>query len=900
VRTIIRRYNPLQPRAANGRWGDGGLPGDVVNLTGLHDVVEIEGTFGALAMGVDEVGDVRLAFRDGGQVVEMDLDGEDVAGLGDAIEALAEARAELPDDADGHGVYDDRRFGFQDSHTVELLGNGVITVTFGADEDDPATLHLDPPDDGGEDSDATDDVADLLAAIDEVLQGVFMDRASVERKYNPGQLRVGSGEDGGQWTSTGATRDTLRLDGRINLRPGERLVGSGRVDSDQGGIRLAVTDTAGRRMIRFGAGGEGYGRRDRDAGIAAWDGNASPPPLPPGERERLKAEQRDLIDDHDEADGDDGRQAQTDARLADIQELLTGDDIGFNGTANLDEYSLRRVVDRIRPALEEAIEQYKTEQAAWDEIERLEAAGDFDPERMAELRRVARADDTEYITFTEGIVAGSEWGDVHFEVEMGDDEPYVLIGVTPKGAPDDWGKDQDWRGVFTPADMRKFFRLVDRAFQDAQRARSPENGDTAPAGGQFAVGGGRVGGQGKKPATRRPRRRAAPAGPLAFDGKTGTGYGIKGGDQRVRGLQSALTRLGVTDSDGKPLAADGKYGPKTTSAVKKLQKALGVEADGKVTPELLKRIGDLKQLPTQSPRPARKARAKTSARRAFLLDQIDRALRMGVAVRAPQLFDRAFPLADIQISRSGDGRTVEAYAAMFGTPYEVRDQHGHYMEVIDRAAFNRTLAGGAGQSAMCLYNHGMSVVDGKPDPMAQIPIGTPLEIKPDGQGLLTVTRYNKSPYADEVLEAIRNGAIRSQSFRGRIIRSSPDRVPTRSRSGGLPTITRHELGLTDYGPTPIPVNAGAAIMAIRSREDLLADFAALPDDDRLELLRSLGVELDGADTEIPQDEAPALGDDTPTSTVELGAEDPPLTRHSGRQIDITRRIRAAQISRGMR
>jgi HK97 family phage prohead protease len=270
-------------------------------------------------------------------------------------------------------------------------------------------------------------------------------------------------------------------------------------------------------------------------------------------------------------------------------------------------------------------------------------------------------------------------------------------------------------------------------------------------------------------------------------------------------------------------------------------------------------------------------------------------------LRAANLFDRAYPLDDIQILRSGDGRTVEAYAAVFGSPYEVQDQHGHYMEVIERAAFDRTLKSGAGRNAMCLYNHGMTV-HGTADGLLSVPIGNPLEIKPDGRGLLTVTRYNKSDLADSVLESIRNGEIKSQSFRGRIVRSSPERLPTRNRTGRLPTITRHELGLTDYGPTPIPVNAGAEIMAVRSLTELRQDFAALDDDDRLELLRTLGIDPDGDDVEEYEEDASDEDDDTPTSDEsELGAEDPPAAAgHSGR-LELQRAaLRAELILKGVR
>lgn len=248
---------------------------------------------------------------------------------------------------------------------------------------------------------------------------------------------------------------------------------------------------------------------------------------------------------------------------------------------------------------------------------------------------------------------------------------------------------------------------------------------------------------------------------------------------------------------------------------------------------------------------------------------------------------RTWALEDITIQRSGDGRTVEAYAAIFDQPYEVRDKHGHYMEVIDRAAFNRTLNNG-GPRAVCLFNHGLTV-HGTPSDAYSVPIGTPLEIRADNRGLMTVTRYNLGADADRVLEAIRNGAIRSQSFRGRIFRSTPDQVPHVRPGAGLPTITRMELGLTDYGPTPVPVNGAAAIVAVRSVAAIAQDLAALPADERAELARMLASTTPDGDSE------------TRTATPDgsgPGAEDPPAG-HSGRQSDLAARIRRGKFLRGM-
>lgn len=249
---------------------------------------------------------------------------------------------------------------------------------------------------------------------------------------------------------------------------------------------------------------------------------------------------------------------------------------------------------------------------------------------------------------------------------------------------------------------------------------------------------------------------------------------------------------------------------------------------------------------------------------------------------------RTWALDDIEISRAhADGRTVTAYAAIFDSPYEVQDQHGHYMEVIDRAAFNRTLSHGLGRT-VCLYNHGMDL-RGKPDAVASVPLGTPLEITADQRGLLTVTRYNRSQLADAALEAIRAGDIRSQSFRGRIFRSTPERVPRVRTGQELPTVTRHELGLADYGPTPIPVNNSEMVVAVRSLTELAADLTGLDADQRADLIRMLTAtpDPDPADTTATPDESGP------------GAEDPPAG-HSGRLAIARARLSMELTRRGIR
>jgi HK97 family phage prohead protease len=218
---------------------------------------------------------------------------------------------------------------------------------------------------------------------------------------------------------------------------------------------------------------------------------------------------------------------------------------------------------------------------------------------------------------------------------------------------------------------------------------------------------------------------------------------------------------------------------------------------------------------------------------------------------------RAFPLEGIEVARSGDGRTVTAYAAVFDAPYEVRDVHGHYFESISRSAFNRSVAAGIAGRVQCLFNHGRTL-DGTPSEKWSMPLGTPIEIKPDGKGLLTVTRYAKTPHADEALELIRDGAITSQSFRGAIY---ADRKA--GFRGALPIVERTELGLRDYGPAPYAVALESRILAVRSVTELVEEIGSLTDEERAELLASLSPDP----SVLPGTSDPASPEDPGTATV---------------------------------
>jgi HK97 family phage prohead protease len=196
---------------------------------------------------------------------------------------------------------------------------------------------------------------------------------------------------------------------------------------------------------------------------------------------------------------------------------------------------------------------------------------------------------------------------------------------------------------------------------------------------------------------------------------------------------------------------------------------------------------------------------------------------------------RTFNLEDLHVrEEGGDGRIVEAYAAVFDTKSEIVDQDGHYLESLGRGAFTRTLNKGPFRNPV-MFNHSRTI-DGAPNPMATMPIGVPLEVKKDEHGLWTATRYLDNPLADQVLDAIKQGAIRAQSFSGKFRTSRRSYPDGRGRSA-LPLIERTEIELREYGPAVFAAYEGAAILGTRQLTTFMRSLLAMDQDERVEWLQ---------------------------------------------------------------
>ena len=250
---------------------------------------------------------------------------------------------------------------------------------------------------------------------------------------------------------------------------------------------------------------------------------------------------------------------------------------------------------------------------------------------------------------------------------------------------------------------------------------------------------------------------------------------------------------------------------------------------------------------------------------------------------------RTFQLEDMTVRADGSGRVVESYFAVFAPiRSEVMDQDGHYMEENSPGLFTKTLAE-RGLNIPVFYNHARTL-DGTPAGELSVPIGAPLEIRPDERGVFNAVRYLENPLADSILDGIRNRAINGMSYSGRFVKSAKSWPAGRGR-GKLALIVRQESAIREFGPTAIPQFPEAAILGTRAQQVLRMLLTTPPGQDAPWLEQFEGLTTLDAEPDAP---TPDTSDDS--EAVEKAEE--PLT-HSARSIPLRTRIRAARIARGM-
>lgn len=121
-----------------------------------------------------------------------------------------------------------------------------------------------------------------------------------------------------------------------------------------------------------------------------------------------------------------------------------------------------------------------------------------------------------------------------------------------------------------------------------------------------------------------------------------------------------------------------------------------------------------------------------------------------------------WPEADLELRASGDGLTLDGYAALYETPSLPipGGPRGPFVETIRSGAFSRTLA--RNPDVTLRYQHNLTTL-----PLARTRSGT-LAITEDGRGLAVHADLPDNEIGRPVRDAIRRGDISGMSFRFRV------------------------------------------------------------------------------------------------------------------------------------
>ena len=217
-------------------------------------------------------------------------------------------------------------------------------------------------------------------------------------------------------------------------------------------------------------------------------------------------------------------------------------------------------------------------------------------------------------------------------------------------------------------------------------------------------------------------------------------------------------------------------------------------------------------------------------------------------VNAPK--DSLVRHVEFRAEPSGDGLTLEGYAAVFNEWTDIDSWEGTFRERIAPGAFKKTLSE---RTPILQFDHGTHPLIGS------LPLGVFTSIKEDEHGLRVKARLSDNWLVQPIRDAIRDGAITGMSFRFRVIRDNwskgRDKMAER---------TINEVALYEAGPVVFPAYEQTTV-GVRSREVL----TALNDPEvRVELARCL---LTGTDTTLAA-ETTATTDEPQTHSTRTQAQ----------------------------
>jgi len=152
---------------------------------------------------------------------------------------------------------------------------------------------------------------------------------------------------------------------------------------------------------------------------------------------------------------------------------------------------------------------------------------------------------------------------------------------------------------------------------------------------------------------------------------------------------------------------------------------------------------------------------------------------------------KSIPVKPSDFTVEAEGREIIAYASRFG----VID---HDDEMVHKGAFAKSISERVAKGLVRYRSYHREV------------IGVLRHAAEDDEGLLTIGRVSKVRAGDEMLELIKDRAITTMSFIGKLIKGDTSRMADR--------VIKHlrEIALFEVGPVDFAANEEAVILAVKS------------------------------------------------------------------------------------
>ena len=197
---------------------------------------------------------------------------------------------------------------------------------------------------------------------------------------------------------------------------------------------------------------------------------------------------------------------------------------------------------------------------------------------------------------------------------------------------------------------------------------------------------------------------------------------------------------------------------------------------------------------------------------------------------------------DLTVRADGTGRTIAGIVVPFDVEARVSDGGRPYTERFRRGSFARTIKH-RGDRVKLLMQHDSAE-----------PIGKAVELREDATGLYGEFRVSSVPTGDQALELVRDGVLDSFSV---------GFAPIQHEQDGDVTV-RTEVALREASLVTFPAYEDARVLAVRAYVD------SLPEDERAELLRMIGLATDVTATTADRRPEPAAPhDDDPASATRV-------------------------------